>query len=221
MSHIENHSAYARAVRENIMRNARIGKERRWFAAHADAARLRDWLLTIGEFAPTEEYLPNGEYKIIHHPLSTERMSSSFIADMRAALYQWGGLTDAQTAAVRKSLANAEERLANRDQRRAEQHSADLTSQHIGTVGERIVITLTVRHVVVLDGMYGLSFINICNDDNGNVVVYKGSNRFDQLVNNDDGTSTRRKQVTVKATVKAHGERDGVKQTIIARPKEV
>lgn len=220
MDHIEHPSAYRAAIERNIAANRRIGGAKRWFAAHADAPRLRDWLTSQGEFASNDIYDANGDFvRTEHHPVSTAGSSSAFIIDMRAALWEWGGLTDAQTAAVRRSLAQAEERVANRAQRKAEQHAADLNSQHLGTVGERIVLTLTVRHVVVLEGIYGTSYINICNDAAGNVVVYKGTNRFDEAIVTSEGVHTRRKQVTVKATVKAHGERDGVAQTIIARPK--
>jgi hypothetical protein len=244
MDHIEHPAAYRNAIERNIAHNRRIGGQKRWFASTPDAQHLRDWLLAQGEFAPKHETdprctrdeemqstihhwehlaSPEGNQckcRWVHHPLSTERVRSDFIIDMRNALMEWGGLTERQTVAVRNSMARAQERLESREQRISERKAADVaTSQHLGTVGERIVLTLTVRHVVTLEGIYGLSYINICNDAAGNVVVYKGSNRFDEAIVTSEGVHTRRTQVTVKATVKAHGERDGVKQTIIARPK--
>ena len=47
------------------------------------------------------------------------------------------------------------------------------------------------------------------SDDDGNAVVYKGSSDLKFYAD----------KVTVKATIKAHDTRDGVKQTIISRPK--
>lgn len=215
MDHIEHPAAYLAAIERNIAINRRIGGQKRWYAAHPDAPHLRDWLLAQGEFASKDIYDANGEFvKVEHHPMSTDRMRNDFINNMRLALLEWGGLTENQTVAVRNAMARAAERLEMREQRKTDQRNADLNSQHLGTVGERIVLTLKVRHVVMLEGMYGLSFINICNDESGNVVVYKGSNSFEF-----DDTNKRRDQITVKATVKAHTERDGVKQTIIARPK--
>lgn len=88
-------------------------------------------------------------------------------------------------------------------------------SQHIGQVGERLELTLRVVHVhqyqVQAFSGYGVEsrYITICEDDNGNAVVYKGSNMLEEK-----GWTIR-----VKATVKAHDERDGVRQTIIQRPK--
>ena len=61
---------------------------------------------------------------------------------------------------------------------------------------------------MTLHGNYGMTFINLCRDDDGNAVVYKGSN--DLKYHGD--------KVTVKATIKAHDTREGVKQTIISRP---
>ena len=78
----------------------------------------------------------------------------------------------------------------------------------IGTVGERRVFTLTVRMVVQMEGIYGTSYLHVMHDADGNVVVYKGTNQL-----GDKGDT-----VTVKATVKEHDMRDGVKQTKISRP---
>jgi hypothetical protein len=62
--------------------------------------------------------------------------------------------------------------------------------------------------VFSFEGQYGFTYINICKDAAGNVIVYKGSNNFEEG-----------ETLTVKATVKAHDERDGIAQTLIARPK--
>jgi hypothetical protein len=58
--------------------------------------------------------------------------------------------------------------------------------------------------------MYGFSYINICRDADGNVVIYKGTQNW--------GKGT---EVACMATVKDHAVRDGVKQTIIQRPTKV
>lgn len=84
-------------------------------------------------------------------------------------------------------------------------------SQHVGNVGERIELVLTVGKVLRFESQnYGwpATYINLCKDASGNAVVYKGSNGWAEG-----------ETIVVKATVKEHGERDGVKQTIIQRPK--
>ena len=83
---------------------------------------------------------------------------------------------------------------------------------HLGSVGEKLTVTLTVKHVVALDSIYGTSYIFICNDTTpeANVIIYKGTSRTFP----DKGETA-----TIIATVKEHGVRDGVKQTCIQRPK--
>ena len=71
-------------------------------------------------------------------------------------------------------------------------------------------MTLTVMHIIVLDGIYGSNYIHICEDDQQNVVIYKGKAADFPL---------KGETATIVATVKDHGVRDGVKQTIIQRPK--
>lgn len=50
-------------------------------------------------------------------------------------------------------------------------------------------------------------YVHICRDEAGNTVVYKGKS-----------IAAKGDTIVVKATIKAHGERDGEKQTVIARP---
>lgn len=94
-------------------------------------------------------------------------------------------------------------------------------SQHVGTVGEKIALELTVQHIVVFPGYYANVHCHILKDDNGNVVIYKKSGG--RIVK---GRSMGRNievqkgdKITLEAKVKSHGEREGVKQTVIERPK--
>ena len=82
--------------------------------------------------------------------------------------------------------------------------------EFVGTVGQRQAFTLTVKHVVEMESMYGWTWLHICRDADDNVIIYKGSQ--------DWGNGS---QVTCMAKVKEHGVRDGVKQTIIQRPTKV
>jgi hypothetical protein len=131
------------------------------------------------------------------------------LLEMRDALDEWGGLTDKQTDLVRRALARAEERLARAAQRREERLEADRAgSAHVGAVGERREFSVLCEKSFSFEGHYGVTYINICRDEAGNVIVYKGSHGLDKGW-----------RFVIKATVKAHNEREGVKQTIIARPK--
>lgn len=187
--HIENEAAYEAAKWANIKANRAKGARAKWLAAHADAEELNDWL-----FNP-------------HHPLAFYA-NGEFLGSIRKALNEWGGLTDGQHAAVAKSYARAQELLASRDAKRAVQLAADAQTSHVGTVGERRDFTLTAERVHSFDGQFGTTYITIFRDGDNNVIVYKGSVAFE-----------RGEKVTGKATIKAHEVRDGVPQTIIARPK--
>ena len=111
--------------------------------------------------------------------------------------------------AVGRCLKGIDARQAKREKWEQERAERDAASEWIGEVGKRIELTLNVNHVVTLCGQWGTTFINLCRDDDGNAVVYKGSNDLKFYAD----------KVTVKATIKAHDTRDGVKQTIISRPK--
>lgn len=83
-------------------------------------------------------------------------------------------------------------------------------SAFIGAVGGKIEITVTVERVIRLpDYGFGANYINLLRSSNGSLLVYKG------LSNLGDVGETN----TIRATVKAHEWRDGVRQTVIQRPK--
>lgn len=192
---IHDEVAYENAKIARIQANRRKTGRSRWMAAHEDAALLSDWLFNEGEFAASR------------HPMSFYA-GGEFLAKMRDSIEQWGGLTDNQHAAVRKCYERALARVAERAAAKQEKHAADCaSSEHIGTVGERRLFNLTVERSMSFEGMYGTTYINVCRDEANNVVVYKGSNGWEQGSNQ-----------KVKATVKAHEVRDGVAQTLIQRP---
>jgi hypothetical protein len=126
-----------------------------------------------------------------------------FWASMKEAYDNWGGLTAGQEAAVRRSL---DQDAARKDERKA----ADAGSQHVGTVGERRDWTLTLQGRAQYESDFGVVHVHIFKDADGNVVIYKGSSYLE---------GERGDTVTLKATVKAHADRDGVAQTMLSRPK--
>ena len=132
--------------------------------------------------------------------------ADNFLGSMAHSFDTYGKLTEKQSAAVLKGIDARQVKLEQWAQERA---ARDAASEWVGYIGKRIELTLTVNHVVTLCGNYGVTFINLCRDNFDNAVVYKGSN--DLKFHGD--------KVTVKATIKAHETRDGVKQTIISRPK--
>lgn len=218
---IRNPEAYSAAVSARIRKNASKTRNRQWLAQHADASRLQDWLNQRGEFEETCTCGAQGwnaehtdDCRTVPHPTTPGMFSGDFgamLLKMRDSLDNWGNLSEKQTDVVRKSLARAEQRIIDRAARKAERLAHDkVTSKHVGTVGKREVFTLNVERIITLDGDYGISYINLCRDADGNIVVYKGTQYWgDKPV------------VVVKATVKEHGEREGVAQTVIQRPAAV
>jgi hypothetical protein len=86
----------------------------------------------------------------------------------------------------------------------------NVTSAHFGAVGDRVEIQGIIERVISMDTHFGIKFINIIRCNTGNVVVHRGS----YLADKDES-------IHIKATIIEHSERDGVKQTIIQRPKKV
>lgn len=115
-----------------------------------------------------------------------------------------------ETSAVRPSDSVIEIAFAAILRKLAE---ADLraASRHVGTVGERVVLRLTVERSIDISPPGGYPriyrYINLCRDAEGNRIVYIGNPW------NEGETAD------VKVTIKEHNRRDGELQTLVARPK--
>lgn len=84
------------------------------------------------------------------------------------------------------------------------------SSNFIGVVGAKTESTLTLKFEKSFSGVYGITFLQIFNDENGNAVSYMGASPMN--LEKDE-------TVKVKFTVKAHEEYKGEKQTKIIRAK--
>jgi hypothetical protein len=124
--------------------------------------------------------------------------SNDFLRDMAASVAKWGNLTARQLESVESCFAVID-RL----------EAARANSQHIGAVGDKVTLTITVERIIVLETIYGTNYITIARDEQGNAITYKG--RTD--IGNKGDTNT------IKAAVKEHTVYNGVKQTVIQRPK--
>jgi hypothetical protein len=199
-NYVENEDAYIRAVQDRIAANARKGRYARWIASDPKAAIIDNFLHCAGDFAPVR--LDNRHWQ--NNALVTAAAGGFYYA-MREALNEYGSLTEKQMAAVIAMMERAQTRLDNRAKAIAE---AANRSSHIGAIKERRDFELTIKLRTGFDGDFGYVHIFVLEDSAGNVVVYKGS-----VVLGERGDT-----VKVKATIKAHSERDGIAQTIITRP---
>ena len=94
------------------------------------------------------------------------------------------------------------------EQRKEEARAATGESTYQGVVGKRQDWnSLTLEKIYTFDGMYGVSHILRFVDDAGNVFTWKtATSKLDEG-----------KRYNFKATVKAHEEYKGVKQTVLTR----
>jgi hypothetical protein len=226
---IENEVRYEAAIQRRIKQNARVGRSRRWLAAHADAQRLSDWLFESGEFRarcccgndhgfdPHLDPSFNEEIcRTVRHPAAPK---GEFYAKMTDSLHEWGGLTDGQTEAVRKGLQQALDRAAGRDEALNARREADLRSVHVGVVGKRGEFTAKVAFRTDYSTQFGITYITGLRDADGNILIAKGSPLMYKDAKGDESPVQQGMTIRFAAFVKAHGEREGVKQTMINRVK--
>jgi len=189
---IENPVAYGNAISRNIIANAK-----KTFARNNPDVEAIDEFLNGGRVF--------GDYG------SIESYKDGFVGSVASAYDTYGKLTEKQVAAVRKCI-------IQRDARKAEwadkQAAIDAAREYVGIIGDKIVLTLVLKKVINIDTNFGPIGIFIFEDANKNVIIYKGG--CDAVWNLAEGET-----VTLKATVKEHGTRNGVKQTLIQRPKAV
>ena len=191
---IENPAAYERAVRANIIANA----QKTWRANTPRAAEIED-ALHAGRI--------DADYGRMTY-------AEGFIGSLALAFDTYGKLTPNQCAAILKGI---DSRAARRAEWADKQAATNANRQHLGTIGQKITLTLTLRKIIELEGMKfsrydsGITFLHILEDENQNVVIYKGTAAAFAI---DEGQT-----VTITATVKEHGVRNEVKQTVIQRPK--
>jgi hypothetical protein len=117
----------------------------------------------------------------------------SFFVSLDSAYKRFGYLTEKQEAAVRKIIDSIEARK---------------NATFVGSIGERRIFNLTVKRLFANESDFGMFYTIICEDEDGNTVLYKGSKR---LAREGD-------KFSCKATVKDHSTYRDTKQTIIARP---
>ena len=132
------------------------------------------------------------------------------IRDLVRKLTQYGNLSDKQWAFLAKLVAEEPARQAQKVERKS-------TSQHVGTIGERRDFVLTVAFITGFNSQFGWMNVLGMKDEQGNLFIYKGSA---MIFTNEGKDPKSGETVTFKATIKEHGEREGVKQTILARPSQ-
>jgi len=125
--------------------------------------------------------------------------ANEFLRSAKQNIAQWGNLSARQVEAVESCFAVIDR-----------QEFARANSQHIGAVGDKVTLTITVERIIVLHSeFYGNNYITIARDEAGNAITYKGKTSI-----GGKGDIN-----TVKASIKEHTVYNGIKQTVIQRPK--
>lgn len=182
---IERPDAYNRAVKRNILNNA-----------------TQTWRKETERSGEIELALVAGR-------ISDYGYKDGFIGSMAKAFDQYGKLTPKQSQAVLKGI---DAHAARKAEWAAQNAAQNAYKAHVGTVGEKMVLTITTVHVVLIETAYGVIGLYICEDSNKNTIIYKG---------NAKGFPDKGESAMIMATIKEHAVRDGVKQTIIQRPKVI
>jgi len=189
MSYVEHPAAYEAAIKRNIVMNA----NKTFYKTYPDAGDIVQFLIANSG-------------------------KNSFYTNLLQSFDSYGKLTEKQVLAVRKSIATMAERKA---QWQAEAVAKNATRTFVGIEKKKITVTLTVKKAIVVDrpkfywADSGTSLLRICEDADGNVIVFSGNADFPA-----EGETA-----TITATVKMHryykqGDIE-VPQTVIIRPKTV
>ncbi len=185
---VEHSQAWEAGRTRNIISNAK----KTFYATYSDAAEIEAYLQTGMVWDERDQ---SWDYKV------------NFAGSLAKGFDTYGKLSLKQVEAVRKHILAYAQRKAEWADEAAELNAK---RQHLGNVGEKVTLTLTVKHIHTMDGAYGPTYLHICEDEDKNLVIYKGaSNAFPY----------KGETATVIASVKEHGVRNGVKQTVIQRPK--
>lgn len=130
---------------------------------------------------------------------------SDFYKSLQKCYEDFGGLSVNQCNSVRTAMAKAAAKRA------VTIADAANNSQHLGEVGKRENFTFTIKTIIAIPGIYGTSYLHLCENENQCAIVYKGTSEI----------GGKGDKVTVKATVKEHSVYNGIKQTVLSRPKLV
>lgn len=194
---IENEAAYYAAAKRNIIANA----QKTFRRSFEDAQAIEDFIAAGRVF---------DDYGRVSY-------ADNFVGSLAKAFDNFGKLTPKQVEAVRKSIA---QRAARKAEWAAQDAALNAQRRWLGEVGDKVVVELTLKKAIVIGEFQQyrwspvvLRYLLILEDAERNVVIYRGNSNAMPF---NEGDS-----VKVKATIKECGVREGVKQTVIERPKAV
>jgi hypothetical protein len=131
--------------------------------------------------------------------LSDKDERTGFVGDIARKVSHLVVLTENQLRAIRKIIRQDAEKVEKVN-----------TAGHFGEVGKREAIEVTIKSAKFIESDFGGTVLVIMESAAGHVLKTFSAGEFGSKV--EVGTT-----VTVKATVKTHGEYNGVKETMVTR----
>lgn len=176
-----------------------------------------EWLSGLGEIAKEEDRLRDEAWEEAENNATAVRWTPNTVGDVERnciplALSGYAKLSHVgRLAYIPVAYRRYQERMKRETEKEAARKASADVSVYVGAIGERLSVKIASAQLVASwDGMYGTTWLYKFTDESGNVFVWYASRPCKA-----EGGST------IKATVKDHKERDGVKQTIITRCQEV
>ena len=200
---IDNPVAYEKATKARILANAN-----------------KTFCKTYPDYADIEAFLSTG---VTVDAYDRKIYKDNFAGSLASAYANYGKLSEKQVEAVRKII------IKNAERREAFVKAVEEQKAHsafLGVANERMEFKLHVDKIVEVEvqkfSYYDSSIMRIylMRDEAGNRVVYKTKTNWHMSAM--DGICMfveEKSDITVKATVKAHADYKGEKQTIIQRAK--
>ena len=121
------------------------------------------------------------------------------------------GIIGAKQYGFAASIVSAYQRELVDQSNRIRQAKQAADSKHVGEIKKRQNFTVTVEKVLQFDSNFGIKHLHLMSDSDGNRLVWWSTGNVLDIG----------KVMLIKATVKAHSERNGVKQTELTRCTEV
>jgi hypothetical protein len=158
--------------------------------------------------------------KLMLEWLSSQETTSQYISNLQIACkneyveYRDLGILASLPAAYFKAMETEKERL-EREARRGLVKS----NKFVGEVGDKLELSLTYVNRFCYETQYGLAYIHLFEDVEGNTFKWSTSNCLEKVVN---GACVRREYgevFTIKGTIKEHSIHGDTKQTILTRCK--
>ena len=221
--HVEHEAAYVNAAESIIKSRAMEKKLREFIAANQDGEALIKFIASKA-FTWATDYDWAKSYNNIHG--LTPR---NFFDKIHLSVLEWGAPTQGQADAVRRIMAQESEK-------KAQWAARDARSTHIGKVGDKIEFEAVVYFQTEFEGAFG--YVTITGFRAGDdIIIHKGTapkvdgaeattvnSHYDYNTHKWVQRDFKREvakgdRVILKATIKEHSDRNGVKQTIVTRPK--